>query len=217
MPAQNTTDICAGFHFSWTCRFNFSVLTRAFCSRLCVFPHKGTFCASFDSWFSHMFPNVVRRLWRRAQVKNNTVANAVWGKVAEVWIKWFRLIIMCSLLSKATAAGWYQQLKVIYSSCVVIIYKLYSRNGCVKLQLPDETQGRDYLSIQVRCCHGDDSILRWIWFYSKAYFISEDISRIVKMFSVGCHGNLCRFRQSPIFVRAHILSWNKDVSSEHGK
>lgn len=29
---------------------------------------------------------------------------------------------------------------------------------------------------------------------------------IVKVFSVGCHGNLSRFRESLIFVRAHTLS-----------
>lgn len=43
-------------------------------------------------------------------------------------------------------------------------------------------------------------------FTAKHISSHRGITLIVKMFSVGCHGNLSRFRESLIFVRAHTLS-----------
>lgn len=115
MPAQNSMDIRTGFHFSRTCAFNFSMLAQAFCSRLCVFPHKGTFCASFDFWFNHVFPAAVGRLRRGAPVINSTICKSHNGKSCWLilklndldWLLWANEITVNNLLAIPPAeAGW---------------------------------------------------------------------------------------------------------------
>lgn len=137
MPAQNSMDIRTGFHFSRTCAFNISVL--AFCSRLCAFPDKGTFCASFDSWFNHVFPAAVGGLRRRAPVINNTIHRIHNGKSCWLmsksndldWLLWANEITADNLLAVSPAEAGDNQFKVIYSCCVsyinymaVMVYKI---------------------------------------------------------------------------------------------
>lgn len=175
MPAHNSMDIRTGFHFSRTCVFNVSVLAQAFCSRLCMFPHKGIFCASFDSWFNHVFPAAVRRLWRRALVINSTICRSHNGKSCWLmsksndfdWLLWANEITVNNILAVSNADN---KFKVIYSCCVsyinyiaVMVYK-----NPINWWNTRKVFSNHYPRGQISWYHGNINIWWWIWFYSFA-------------------------------------------------